>query len=65
MFTFNGKNEESCNTFIIPDNQVKEDLYETFTVNLLSYKGNAFTSLQVDTSPSIIYIIDDDRMCLL
>lgn len=62
MFSFTGDGQESCSSILIVPNEIKEDLYESFTINLLNYTGGDFTSLEVDSSPSTIYIEDDDRM---
>ena len=64
-FTFIASSTQACITIRIVDDNITEQLLEFFNITLLSYDPNTsptpgYTGLTVDTTPSIIYIEDDD-----
>ena len=65
-FNFIGPNTQACITITIVNDNITEPLLEFFNITLLSYDPNTsptpgYTGLTVDTTPSSIYIEDDDR----
>ena len=65
LFTFHGPNTQPCITITIVNDNIREPLLEFFNITLLPYDPNTsptpgYTGLTVDTTPSIIYIEDDD-----
>ena len=64
-FTFIASSTQVCVTIRIRDDNIREPLLEFFNITLLPYDPitsptPGYTGLTVDTTPSIIYIEDDD-----
>ena len=64
-FNFIAPNTQACITITIVDDNIREPLLEFFNITLLPYDPNTsptpgYTGLTVDTTPSSIYIEDDD-----
>ena len=60
-FLFRDQDTMSCIDIRITNDQIREPLEETFTIQLDPYMGNEFVNLTVDEIPSEVTIIDDDR----
>ena len=63
-FNFVAPNTQACITITIVNDNVREHLLEFFNITLLSYDPNTSPTpgytLTVDTTPSSIYIEDDE-----
>ena len=65
FFNFFGPNTQACVTIRIRDDNIREHLLEFFNITLLPYDPNTsptpgYTGLTVDTTPSSVFIRDDD-----